>query len=258
MFAQATTPAKAAPLTVTTVASSLKVGLPATVIGAASTKLGIAIVAGITATALSAGGIATVGDQELPNRHAVQMEHSLYAVQAEGNNSTAAEGSFEYPCFLIDAYCPNGASWKGRNTEGRRLVPIDPEKLLVGPGPPHLSSVSLSKGYWVELKFCREIVDGPGSDIILVEVSGYAKPPDVFITDAAGQEYLLEEGRVLHAGHGNRIETGYDISGLSLPFVPYAVRIVGRDGGGALSSRFDLASVRARTHIAHGQHDTKR
>ena len=54
------------------------------------------------------------------------------------------------------------------------------------------------------------------------------------------------------SGQPARTEIGFDISGISLPFVPCAVRIVGLKEGGSTRG-FDLNSVRSR--VCAGQND---
>ena len=253
LFGQLTAPTKAASATTTVTAASLKVGLFATVISTVGTKVGVAVAAGITAAALAVGHIATVSDHELPNENAVQVENSLYTAQASGNNGIAAKGPFEYPCFLLDAHCPDSDGWRGRDADGLWSVPVIPEQLLVGPPPSDLSLVSVPKDHWLELKSCHDIIDGPGNDIVLVGISGYRKQADVFITDGAGQEHLLGRAVVPDFPRDVRMEIGFDIGGILLPFVPCAVRIVGADDQGTVPS-FDLCSVRVRTYIRNDQY----
>ncbi len=71
----------------------------------------------------------------------------------------------------------------------------------------------------------------------------------MFITDGRGSEYLLGVAMAGTSGQPSRTEIGFDISGISLPFVPRAVRIIGMKGGGRTPG-FDLGSVRARTYIS--------
>jgi hypothetical protein len=67
----------------------------------------------------------------------------------------------------------------------------------------------------------------------------------VFITDGAGQEIqLTSTPSYQHFGDGYQL-VGFDISDLSLPFEPRALRIVGKDGAG-LWGGAELAAVWAR------------
>ena len=249
LFAKATACDEAIGASTAITTASLKVGLTATVIGTVGTKLGVTVAAGITAAALAIGGVTIAKDYQLSKQPQMPVEKSFYTVQA--SNSGLAKGPFRHPCLLLGSHCPQGSIWKGRSVNGRWPVGVAPQELLVGPARSGVSLVSLPEGYWVELKFCSQIIDGPGDDIVLVEVGGYRKQADVFITNGAGQEYLLGAGTVVAAGHADCIEIGFDISGISLPFVPYAIRIVGTDTGRSISSSFDLANVRARAYISY-------
>ena len=60
--------------------------------------------------------------------------------------------------------------------------------------------------------------------------------------------YLLGTAMAATSGPHIPTEIGIDISGISLPFVPCAVRILGIDEKGDMPG-FDLHSVRARTNI---------
>ena len=244
LFARLTTPAKAAPaIPITT--TSVKVGLAATAIGAAGTKLSITIGTAVTAIALTVGGITAVHDSTANVSSPPGINVSSSLVPAVGN------GVFEYPYQLLDANDPDEDGWKGIEANETSTVPIVPEKWLVGPPPSEQSSVVLPIDHWVELKFQGEIVDGPGYDILIVEWGENGEQARVFITDGADNEYLLGTMKVGISGLQVPTEVGFDISGVSLPFVPRAVYIVGIEGGGGTLG-FDLHSVRARINISRG------
>jgi hypothetical protein len=236
-----TSPAKAASVVPVTTAS-LKVGLAATAIGAAETKLGIAIGTAVVATALTVGGItATRNDTPSVSRH---LNTNV------SDNQVGDSGGFQYPSELLDAYDPDGNGWEGIKDNEIFATPIALQKWLVG--PPHLerSSVVLPPGHWVKLKFPGEIIDGPGYDIFIVEWGERGEKARVFITDGNDNEYLLGTMKIGVSGLQVPTETGFDISGISLPFVPCAVRIVGIKGGGGTVG-FDLHSIRARVSTSH-------
>jgi len=177
----------------------------------------------------------------------------IFLVLTPGGAAFAEETALEYPCYLLDAYdADNNGCWMGMDAEGRWPVPVVPEQLLVGPPPAlHVSGVTLPTDHWVELKFRGRIVDGPGDDIVLVELDAVGEQALVFITDGCGQEYLLGFVAVPDInGYGPTI-TGFDIADISLPFVPCAVRVVGIDFRGG-SPGFDLGYVRARTSAGYG------
>jgi hypothetical protein len=111
--------------------------------------------------------------------------------------------------------------------------------------------LTLGKDDWVELKFPGRIVDGPGDDIILTEIATFAEQAHVFISDANGSEHFLGTAQAKDSRRlGVLTEISFDISGISLPFVPCAVRIQGTGFGEDYSISpapgFDLYWVRAR------------
>jgi Concanavalin A-like lectin/glucanases superfamily len=173
---------------------------------------------------------------------------------AIGGTVRGQEGTFEYPCYLVDAYDADQSCWTGMDAEGRYEGPIRviPEQWLVGPPPSDKSAVTLPPDHWVELQFRGPIVDGPGDDIVLIELGPVKEQARIFITDGAGQEYLLGVATSGSIGGGvDPTQIGFDIAGLSLRFEPRAVRILGIDNGGQAPG-FDLASVRARIRTTCG------
>jgi len=236
LFAKITAPSKAAAATTSVTASSLKVGLGGTVVGVAGTKLGVAVGTVITAAAITTGGVTVFNSQ---------TAGSGYTASASGAATEVTEGVFEYPSALLDSYCPDNNGWKGSNAKGWSPATVVPRDVLVGRPASERTSVGLPKGHWVELKFRGRIIDGPGDDIILVEAGPSGERAEVFITDGAAQKYLLGVAGVANILDVEPTEIGFDISDISLPFVPCAVRIVGRKGGGEVPG-FDLRSVRAR------------
>jgi len=231
LFAKATAPTEAATAGTVT-ATSIKVGFAATVIGAAATKLGIAVISTIAAAVIVTGGITALNGDNGGN-----------VVGLVGDKT-----AFQYPYQLVDSYDPDNDGWQGVRANEVLLAKIAPEKWLVGPPASERSWVVLPIDHWVELKFRGKIVDGTGYDVILVELDTSGEEADVFITDGAGSEYLLGIAMAGTSGQPSRTEIGFDISGISLPFVPCAVRIIGIKEGG-WTHGFDLGSVRARTYI---------
>jgi RNA polymerase sigma-70 factor (ECF subfamily) len=238
LFARVTAPAKAAPETSSVTAASLTVGPVAAVIGAVGTELGIATVTAVTAIALVVGAVT------------VQHGNSTIASAGPSDNSSSApalgNAVFEYPYQLLRAYDPDGDGWKGIQANETVSVPILPENWLVGRPRSEQSSVVLPVDHWVELKFRGNIVDGPGYDIFLVEWGANGEQARVFITDGVDNEYLLGTATTATSGLQVPTEVGFDIAGMSLPFVPRAVRILAIEAGGGTPG-FDLHSVRART-----------
>ena len=230
IFGRATAPAKASSVPITVGAESTKVGLTAAIIGAAGTKVGVTIGTAVIAATLTVGGVTALNNS---------------------NSSTplgASKVAFEYPTGIVDACDPDGNSWEGIKANETSWVPIVLKKWLVGPPPSKQSSVILPTDHWIELKFRGRIVDGPGDDIFLIEWGANGEHALVFITDGAGGEYLLGTAMAGTSGQQMPTEIGIDITGISLPFVPCAVRVLGIKGGGATPG-FDLHSVRARIDI---------
>ena len=165
----------------------------------------------------------------------------------------AEEDALEYPYYLLDAYNPDDDCWRGMAADGHWAPPVRvvPQRWLVGPPPSELSAVTLPTDHWVELKFRGRLVDGPGDDILFIESGQCGEQALVFITDGAGQEYLLNIATALDTGRDELTYINFDISGISLPFAPCAVRILALDEEGG-SPGFDLCSVRARAYIDCG------
>ncbi len=158
----------------------------------------------------------------------------------------AQETNFEYPYYLLDSYNPDGTSWTGMDPEGHWPVPVIPEELLVGEPPAiNVSGVTIPIDHWIELIFRGEIVDGPGDDIFIVELDSVGEQALLFLTDGAGREYLLGYGAVPNTNANGPVTIGFDLEGVSLPFTPRAVRILGIDLRGG-SPGFDLSYVLAR------------
>ena len=165
-----------------------------------------------------------------------------------GRDVLAGEGVFEYQSYLLDAYDADESCWTGMDKDGNFEGPtlVVPERWLVGPPLSEKSGVTLPPDHWVEVQFRGRIVDGPGHDIMIIELGPVSEQARVFITDSAGQEYLLGMATAGNIGTGvDPTEIGFDISDTVLPFVPCAVRIVGIDNGGQAPG-FDVANVRAR------------
>ena len=173
---------------------------------------------------------------------------AVFLVLPFGDTALAEEGAFEYPCYLVDAFDADESCWEGMDADGNYRGPIRviPEQWLIGPPPSEKSGVTLPPDHWVEVQFRGRIVDGPGDDILLIELGPVSEQALVFITDGAGQEYLL--GKVTSGSIGDGVdptEIGIDLVDLTLPFEPCAVRILGLDHGGEAPG-FDIANVRAR------------
>jgi RNA polymerase sigma-70 factor (ECF subfamily) len=239
LFARITAPAEAASGPSSTTAAFLTVGPVATVVGAAGTGVSIATLTAITVIALLVGGITARHDNST----------SVFPGPSDNSSSAPALGNvvFAYPYQLLRAYDPDGDGWKGIKANETRPAPIVPEEWLVGSPQSQQSSVVLPVDHWVELKFRGNLVDGPGYDIFLVEWGANGEQARVFITDGVDNEYLLGTATAAASGLQVPTEVGFDIAGMSLPFVPCAIRILAIEGGGGTAG-FDLHSLHARTY----------
>jgi hypothetical protein len=180
---------------------------------------------------------------------------AIYVVLSLGDTAPAEEGTFEYPCYLVDAYDADDSCWTGMDAEGRYEGPIRvvPEKWLVGPPLSDMSGVTLPPDHWVELQFRGPIIDGPDDDIVLIELGPSSEQALIFVTDGAGRERLIGIATSGTVGTGvDPTVIGFDISEVILPFEPRAVRILGIDNGGEAPG-FDLANVRARIRTDCGE-----
>jgi len=173
---------------------------------------------------------------------------AIYFLLPLGSAAPAEEGTFVYPCYLLDAYDADNSRWTGMDADGtyRGPIPVDPELWLVGPPLSDKSGVTLPPDHWVEVQFRGPIIDGPGNDIKLIELGQAREQALIFITDGAGRERLIGIANSGNTGGGvDPTEIGFDISDIDLPFEPRAVRILGIDTGGQAPG-FDIANVQAR------------
>jgi len=180
-------------------------------------------------------------------RFIIPLLQILITLLLSAAGPVAAGTAFEYPCYFVDAYDPQGEGFYGMAEDGHwwPLVPADPNKWLVGPPPTMYTAVALPTDHWVELQFRGPIIDGPGHDIEIIEWGRRGEKILVFLTDGRDQEYLLNLVAADDSGGQNRSFIQLDIAGLSLPFESRAIRILGLDTGGDCPG-FDLASVTAR------------
>ncbi len=237
LFAQITSPAEASSAAVTVMPASIKVCPLAIVVGTVAPQADIGVVAATIATIIFIGAI-------------IMPYNPNLRVQDRPNIANFAKiKGFEFPSDLVAAYDSQSDGWMGYY-KGRWPTRVAPE-LLIGTPTPGWGMLTLSKDDWVELKFSGRIVDGPGDDILLTEVGTYAEQVHVFITDANGSESFLGTAQAEDSRQfGVSTKIGFDISGISLSFVPCAVRIrgtgLGEDHNISSAPGFDLYRVRAR------------
>jgi len=162
------------------------------------------------------------------------------------------ETAFEYPCCLVEAYDPEDDGWAGMDDQWVWPVGVDPYDHLTGSPPTAFSAVTMPPDHWVELQFSGPILDGFGHDIIIIEIGRRGEQALVFLTDGAGQEYLLDRVSALDTGGQEPSEIRLDIARADLPFEPRAIRILAIDRFGDAPG-FDLANVRARIRSVCGE-----
>ena len=218
-------------------ASSTKPVSAAIVVSSAAAKVSIATAIIGTATSKSCIVAVTAAAIVMSTATTVKVFKNDAGVLRTGSNisNVVSTEAFEQPISLIRSDDPDGSGWKGGNYLNAKqpIVSVSPENLLVGPRSGSNSNlvVILPKDHWLELGFAGEIVDGPGIDIRFNgRLAG--KPPRVFITDGAGQEVQIVSAASYQKTNNNCLSVGYDISGLSLPFKPRALRFVGADNEG--------------------------
>jgi hypothetical protein len=169
----------------------------------------------------------------------------LHLVATFCGRAWAEQEPFEYPDYLLDMYNPDDDCWYGMDADGFWPVPVVPQELLVGPPPSDFSGVTIPSDHWLEFKYRGNLIDGPGEDVFLVERDAVDEQALVFVTDGSYREYLLGYAFVPDVGFYEETELGFDMAGVSLPFEPSAIRVVGLDFRGG-SPGFDLANIRAR------------
>jgi hypothetical protein len=153
--------------------------------------------------------------------------------------------ALEYPSALLELHDADGSCWTGMDAAGAFPARVVPEDWLVGPPPAQESAVTLPTDHWIDLAFSGRLVGGDGNDLVLVETGKAGEQALLFITDGADQEYLLSRVVLENSAKQDLSYIGIDLDGVTLPFVPRAVRLVALDRGGQ-SPGFDLGNVRAR------------
>lgn len=229
---------------VTVSSSAAKVGITAAAIGTATSTSGIVALVTIAVATLATIGTVTVSRNDTAvssnSSERVRFDNSILEVM---NND-----AFERPTSLLRSYNPNGG-WKGADyrMQFQSAVSVSPKRVLVGrpKEPDSYLVVILPRDHWLELGFSGEIADRPGIDVYF-EGRSYGEQPLVFLTDGAGQEIQITSTPSRSAfGMDGYQAIGYDISGLSLPFKPRALRFVGADDKGPWGGT-EFRSVMAR------------
>ena len=216
---------KSASVAITVNSAAVKVSIPAAALGTLTSKSGVVAVIASAVMILSFLSIVKVFRDDI----------RVYFGSNKGFRQLVNPNDFEKPSSIIRSYIPDGGGWKAvdNRVQQQQVISVLPEQLLVGSRQPGLENlmIILPQGCWLELGFSGEIVDGSGVDIVYDSRTTGASPL-IFITDGAGQEIQITSiPKYQEEGAGWRI-TAFDISGLSLPFKPRALRIVGADNAG--------------------------
>lgn len=222
--------------------AATKVGLTAAAIGTATTTLGItSIVTVVILTTVTIGTVKSLRNESGISRSPDTSSLNINRIDLE---------AFESPNSMIGMYDPDGNGWEAAYyRQGGPVIPFSPEKLLVGARPQKQPDINLivilPKDHWLELGFPGEIVDGPGIDVCW-DGRTNGEMPALFISDGAGQEVQITSAPSylgLENGYGL---IGFDISALSIPFKPRALRFVGTHNKGPWGG-VELWGVWART-----------
>jgi len=153
--------------------------------------------------------------------------------------------ALEYPSAILDLHDADGSCWTGMDAAGAFPARVVPEDWLAGPPLSPASAVTLPTDHWIDLAFSGRLVASDGNDLLLVETGKAGEQALLFLTDGADQEYLLTKVVIESSAQQDLSHIGIDLDGVTLPFVPRAVRLVALDLGGQ-SPGFDLSNIRAR------------
>jgi RNA polymerase sigma factor (sigma-70 family) len=234
-------------------ASSTKPASAAIVVSSAAAKVGIATAIVGTATSKSCivavtAAVMVISTTALIKNAEFHISSNKYKPPRKSLNEVIRTNAFEQPISLVRSYDPDGSGWKGANylKQKQPAFSVLPEKLLVGDRQKADANlvVILPENHWLELGFSSEIIDGPDIDICF-DGRSIGEPPRIFITDSAGQEVEIASATRYQAFSAGYLLTGFDISDLSLPFKPCALRFVGTDNKGPWGGA-ELFGVRAR------------
>jgi hypothetical protein len=169
----------------------------------------------------------------------------LLVLGQSASTGRAQPAAWEYPSAVLDLHDADGSCWTGMDAAGAFPVPVVPADWLAGPPPSQESAVTLPTDHWIDLAFSGALAGGDGNDILLMETGKAGEQTLLFLTDGADQEYLLTRVVIENSARQDLSQIGIDLDGVTLPFVPRAVRLVALDLGGQ-SPGFDLSNLRAR------------
>jgi RNA polymerase sigma factor (sigma-70 family) len=217
-------------------ASLANVTLGTTVLGAVTSKIGIAA----ASTVIAAGLV--VGVSEGNKATAPASPQTKQKIVVPDRTMTKASAS-----ELIKAVDPDWDGWKASSIKWPKMPVIAIEQIhaILKQQWRDQYLLILPENHSVELGFSGVIQDIPGADIIITGRI-FDTAPQVFATDGAGKERMLTETGRKKLEQGNQVAIGYDISTANLTFQPRAVRIVGTSNTGPRGG-FEFGGVTAIT-----------
>jgi len=203
-------------------ASLTNVTLGTSVVGAVTSKIGIAA----ASTVIAAGLI--VGVSEGNKAASPTPPQNKQKIAEPAWSSTLVSAS-----KLIKADDPDGNGWKASNLKWPKAPVISVEQIhaILKQQWRDQYMLILPEKHSVELGFTNVIQDIPGVDIVITGRI-YDTAPQVFATDGAGREKMLTEMGRKKLKQGDQVAINYDISTTELTFQPRAVRIVGTSNTG--------------------------
>ena len=150
---------------------------------------------------------------------------------------------YVYPSAVVQAYDPDASGWVSvvSTPQGDFTQFTTVEDILVHDRSQPGRSLLLPAGHWVQVRFPIPITDGPDVDLFLTGY-GVAQKPYVALIGPNDERLDLVPSVSTDQPSGFTI-TAYDLSDVALTFVPYEVRITGRDTGSD-SAPFALRMVR--------------
>jgi RNA polymerase sigma-70 factor (ECF subfamily) len=221
----------------TKVSESLaNVTLGTTVLGAVTSKIGIAA----ALTVIAAGLVVGVSEGNKAETPAGSQAGQNITKSAWTMTSASASE-------LIKAGDPDADGWKASSIKWPKMPVIAVQQIqaILKQQWRNQYLLILPEKHSVELGFSKAIRDIPGADIIITGRI-YDSAPQVFATDGAGKERLLTESERKKLKQGDQVAIGYDISTAGLTFQPRAVRIVGTSNVGPRGG-FEFGGVNATT-----------
>lgn len=242
LFAGMTASPSRAGAAVAVTAASTSVGLVAALLGVATTKLGMATMAAVVLLVLGLTGVVPFVDAGIG---------SAAWRSPAGGRAAPVTGccTIGYPMRMVDANDSGGDGWKrlSRGDEGQRPAPVAPEDILIGRADSQRPRLILAPSDAVEVAFRNPIIHCPHCAGVDLMITGRldAGQPQVWITDAAGQQQRLRTPTMnQHDGDGT-FRIGFDLADVALAFTPQAIRVAAPRGS-ARPSDLAIESISAR------------